>query len=210
MTFRILVIAEGEHELGNRSDNGALIVLLRRIFNEPMSIEWTCHRIRELAQHMHPGKGNRLSRKLIGLIKYAQSNCFDAIITLIDQDGDDSRHSSALIAQDSTLTSLPRAMGIAVKTFDAWFLADHHALSKVLRIPIDQQPDPERISSPKSHCESLQAQSQHSPALREVYRATAEICDLNLLKQRCPMGFGTFTDRVIQVRGVLERRGPAE
>jgi hypothetical protein len=91
---------------------------------------------------------------------------------------------------------LPRAIGIAVRTFDAWFLADHAALSQVLGTDIQMQSDPERLKDPKSACQGFTSRTSYEWRLRDVYSMTAAIADLELMKQRCPIGFAVFAGRV--------------
>lgn len=46
----------------------------------------------------------------------------------------------------------PRALGMAIRSFDAWMLADDGVLTLVLGKPIDTQPSPEKNRDPKEAC----------------------------------------------------------
>jgi hypothetical protein len=105
-------------------------------------------------------------------------------------------------AQDSEEVSrLPRGMGVAIKTFDAWMLADEKALSDVLGCVIARQPDPETIRDPKQVCANLLADSENPMAQSDMYAKIAHRLDVAVLVSRCPSGFGPFAERVRRVFG---------
>jgi hypothetical protein len=87
-------------------------------------------------------------------------------------------------------------MGVAIRSFDAWILADDSALSAVLGRTIPRQPDPEEIKDPKSECTKLRDASGKNIDLRDMYAEVAAQADLNTIAARCPKGFATFAQRV--------------
>lgn len=196
MKCSVLIVAEGDHELAGGHSDAALTILVRRLIGDGIEFQTTGKPIRELSGHMHPGRGDRLGRKFIGIMRFAEQHGFSAAVILIDHDGDDTRLKSATYAQEAGVTRLPRAVGIAVKSFDAWFLADHAALSKVLSRNVDRQADPEGIRSPKELCQKLNDSSPETRRLRDVYSMVAAVADLQILRDRCPIGFAVFAERV--------------
>jgi hypothetical protein len=88
----VLIVAEGEHELSGGTADAALPILVKRLLGEGVDLRPTTKRIRELSGHMHPGRGNPLGRKFIGIIREAERQGYDAVVILIDQDDDPSRH----------------------------------------------------------------------------------------------------------------------
>ena len=196
MNRSILVVAEGEHELSVGRPDAALMTLVHRLLGDGFELSTCGKRIRELSGHIHPGRGDRLGRKFIGIIQYAERQGYHAVVILMDHDGYDSRPKSASFAQEATVISLPRAVGIAVRSFDAWFLADHAALSTVLRSTVDKQPDPETLSDPKKRCQTLNETANSCQPLRDVYSMVAAITNLQILRERCPIGFAVFAERV--------------
>ena len=99
--------------------------------------------------------------------------------------------------EESTITaSMPRALGVAVRTFDAWMLADEKALSNTLGYQVQQQRAPEEVRDPKSSCSRLLHAGQLDLRQREMYAEVARRTDLLLLAQRCPAGFGVFLARL--------------
>ncbi|MEO8497899.1 MAG: DUF4276 family protein [Planctomycetota bacterium] len=205
MKRSVLIVAEGEHELSGRTPEAALITLVRRLLGDGIELQVNAKRIRELKGHMHPGRGDRLGRKFVGIVRLAEREGFDAVIILIDHDGDNNRLNSAKFAQDATITSFPRAIGIAVRKFDAWFLADETALSKVLCRNVDRQPDPEGIFDPKSVCRSLRDSTGGEKRLRDLYSELAAVVNLQTLGERCPVGFAVFAKRVESLKSLHYR-----
>jgi len=199
----VLIVSEGIHELSGGHPDGALITLVRRLLGDGIELQAHSRQICEFKGHMHPGRGDRLGRKFIGIAKLAEREGFDAAVILIDHDGDNTRLKSATFAQQATVTSLPRAIGIAVRKFDAWFLADQTALSRVLSTNVDMQPDPEGIADPKEVCRFLNNSSPGDRRLRDLYSDVAAIVDLQILRDRCPVGFAVFAARVEGLRGAF-------
>ncbi len=205
MKSSVLIVGEGEHELTGDRPDPALTTLVHRLLGEGIDMQATVKRSREVAGHTHAGKGDRLGRKFIGIVKFAKREGFDAVVILMDHDGDETRLTSATFAQESRSISFPRAVGIAVRAFDAWFLADHVDLSSVLATTVNMQPNPEKISDPKKVCESLRDAAGGDRRLRDLYSAVAAIVDLRILRARCPTGFAAFAERVEGLKSALSR-----
>ena len=205
MKSSVLIVAEGEHELTGDRPDPALKTLVRRLLGDGIDMQATVKRSREVSGHTHAGKGDRLGRKFIGIVQFAEREGFDAVVILMDHDGDNTRLKSATYAQEAMLTSFPRAVGIAVRAFDAWILADHVALSSVLATTFDMQPNPEAISDPKKVCESLRDAAGGEWRLRDLYSAFAAIVDLRILRARCSTGFAAFAERVEGLKSALSR-----
>lgn len=205
MKSSVLIVAEGEHELAGGHADAALPTLVRRLLGDGIDLQVSSKRSREVSRHMHAGKGDRLGRKFIGIMQFAEREGFDTVVILMDHDGDDTRLTSATYAHEARLTSLPRAVGIAVRSFDAWILADHVALSSVLAITVDMQPNSESNSDPKMVCGSLCDAAGGDWRLRDLYSAVAAIVDLEILRARCPTGFASFADRVEGLKSALSR-----
>ena len=194
--MRILIVSEGVHELGDNSLDGALVVLSRRLLGENVSVSRERVKSPRVRVHLQPGKGDGYEKRALGWIRLAEREGYDAIILVIDQDGDEERGQQFDRAQDDRRLSLPRALGVAIKRFDAWMLADEQALSELLETHIDLQPNPESEDDPKSRCENLrnEAHSQLSP--RAMYAEIAKRTDMEKLEARCPNGFAPFAGRV--------------
>ena len=190
--MRVLVVAEGKHER-----SGALEALLRRLGGEQATFE--SDRVQNNRIHTHPGKGPKYLRRALAWLRYAQNEAYDALVLLIDEDGQPERIAQFNDAQAHNLYSLPRALGVAIRSFDAWMLADEKALTCVLGCQIDKQSDPETIRNPKQRCADLLEESPNRIAQSEMYAKVCECVDLDVLSARCKKGFAPFSERIRDV-----------
>ena len=201
--MRILIVSEGVHELGDDSLDGALVTLSRRLLGQNVIVNRERVRSPRVRVHIQPGRGDGYEKRALGWIRLAEREEYDALILVIDQDGNEERKQQFDRAQDDLRLSLPRAIGVAIKTFDAWMLADEQALSEVLKTHIDPLPNPESEANPKDKCENLRDEAHSQLSLRKMYAAIAERTAMEKLEYRCPNGFAPFARRV---RALAERR----
>jgi hypothetical protein len=116
--MKILLVGEGRHELA-----GALPALVQRFTST--DIQYDLDRVSRNDIHAHHGRGGGYFKKALRWIREAEKRGYDALILLIDEDNRPERTREIDDAQDhSTVTALPRALGVAIRTFDAWMLAD--------------------------------------------------------------------------------------
>lgn len=192
--MKVLVVSEGVHELGDDQTRGALVVLVDRLLDgaaELVPVEFNDARVT-----VHPGKGDGMMKRALSWLRYAQNEKYDALVVVIDHDGDNKRIRSISDAQENPIFNLPRAMGVAIQKFDAWILADEKALSQVLGVPINCQPDPEELRDPKARFAELKELGTTDDSGRALYAKVCKQVDLDLLARRCPRGFKPFGDRV--------------
>jgi hypothetical protein len=126
----------------------------------------------------------------------AQKRGYDCIILVIDQDGFAEWAKQISDAQNSTISRLPRALGVAIRTFDAWMRADEKALTNALACKVVRQSEPETIAEPKEIARELFGNSDQRAKPSELYARIANAIDLDVLQSRCPKGFATFAERV--------------
>lgn len=139
-------------------------------------------------------------KKALSWMHYAERERFDAVVLLIDEDGDRGRVQQIDDAQDDrTISRIARALGVAIQTFDAWFLADKKALSEALESPVNRQPDPETDRAPKTRCKDLVGKTEAGLDLGELFCRCAQHIELKCVEQRCPRGFAPFAERVRQL-----------
>lgn len=201
--MRVLVVSEGEHEQG-----GALENLLRRLGGqEAMFVfDW----VRRDDIHAHHGKGPGYIKRALRWLKEAKRREMDALVLLVDQDKPEYRRSEQVRqAQEYrnpkvSAFNLPRAMGVAIRTFDAWILADEKALTDVLGYGVARQSNPETIGTPKKVCEKLLDRGKNQMAQREMYAEIALRVNLDVLTSRCPKGFKPFAEHVRRMFGQEE------
>lgn len=193
--MKLLIVSEGKHEL-----TGALETLVRRLTG--IADGFDVLKVSDPALRVHHAKGPGYFKKAVRCLLYAFQNGYDALVLLIGQDDQPDRRRQLSDAQDELrLTALPRAMGVAVITFDAWMLADEQALSAVLTQPVPRQPDPERVRDAKSACTAIRDAARSELSLTALYTALAEVINLAALESRCPLGFEPFASRL---RGMAE------
>lgn len=189
--MRVLLVSEGAHE-----EAGALEALVRRAVPRIDQCQWA--RVSDRRFQVQPGKGGGLYKRLLQWVLEARRSGFDALVLVIDEDGHRERIREVDQAQaevDRTY-HFPRALGIAIRSFDAWMLADESALTTVLQCPVQRQPSPEDNRDPKSSCRELRDAGSEQISLRDLYAKVSVCVDLQLLSERCPKGFGTFLGRL--------------
>lgn len=185
--MKVLLVSEGKHE-----EAGALEALVRRTAPQIHQCVWD--RVSSNSIHTHRGKGQGFFKRAVRWMLEARDRGFDALILVVDEDGYRERVKELAQAQsEQTLTAgFPRALGIAIRSFDAWMLADEIALSAVLRQAVSTQPSPEDLADPKGRCAELLEMSGGVLSQRDFYSRLAIEINLTSLENRCPKGFGTF------------------
>jgi hypothetical protein len=189
--MRVLLVSEGIHE-----EAGALEALVRRVASKISSC--TCARVSDPRVRAHHGKGQGYKKRALRWMLQARDEGYDSLILVIDRDRYPERVEELNEAQQEHVVTngFPRAVGIAIRSFDAWMLADEKALSSVLGSTVPMQPSPEDISDPKGMCAELLQRSTHDLKQRELYANIAKEVDLQRLEQRCPLGFAIFAARL--------------
>jgi len=187
--MRILVVAEGKHEL-----HGALGNLLEKLGGDGSSFDYD--RVSNNTIHAFHGIGNGYFKRALRWLIEAERRGVDALILLIDEDGKRERIEQIQEAQDSLLSQLPRAMGVAIRMFDAWMLADEKALTEVLGDNINRQSNPETIRNPKQVFAKLLEDSQIQISQSEMYARVSCKINIDILCDRCQSGFKPFATYV--------------
>jgi hypothetical protein len=142
------------------------------------------------------GKGRGYFKRALRWALEARKRGFDALILVIDEDHRPERITEVAEAQDDLTVEAPRALGVAIHTFDAWMLADQQALSLVLGTQVATQPNPEAIGDAKTRCHELMNGSNCQHSQSELYAQIARSLSITRLQERCPNGFGVFAERV--------------
>lgn len=186
--MRALILGDGANE------QAALPLLVRRLNHR---VEDSVFRqFRGNPRIKFHGRGDGLFKKAVRWMFVAQSEGFDAVIILVDHDTDATRPRQMTEAQEFDRVPLPpRACGVAIMEFDAWFLADEQALTRTLGHPVGRQPDPEHLADPKGVIDGLIASSSYS-GRSALYSSLAASVDLDQVRRRCPNGFAPFAERV--------------
>lgn len=99
-------------------------------------------------------------------------------------------------AQNDQRVALRRALGVAIRTFDAWMLADEQALTRVLGCAVLPQRALEAVSDAKGMCAQLLGESRIAIPQSEFYASVAHEVDMSTLERQCAKGFVPFAQRV--------------
>jgi hypothetical protein len=146
--------------------------------------------------HAHHGKGQGYFKKALRWILEADKRGYDAIVLVIDQDNAPERVQEITSAQNDQRVALRRALGVAIRTFDAWMLADAQTLTHVLGYAVSSQRSPEDVSDAKSVCTQLLGKSPTAMSQSGFYALVAREADMSMLTRQCPKGFAPFAQRV--------------
>jgi hypothetical protein len=195
--MRVLVVLEGKHERAGAMEN-----LIKRLGGDKADLEFD--RVSNNAVHAWNGTGPGHFKRALGWLKEAERRGIDALIFLIDDDQKKEERRSKQITDAQNfegVSRLPRGMGVAIRTFDAWMLADEKVLSDVLGCVVARQSEPETIRDPKQVCAGLLTNGQNQMAQSEMYARIAQRLDVAVLVSRCPSGFRPFAERVTRVFG---------
>lgn len=106
------------------------------------------------------------------------------------------------------------ALGVAVRSIEAWLLADEEAIRTALtehtygNQTVPRQPNPETIADPKTHLNSLISELTEGiePSADRFAEAIAEHIDLQTLRDRCSRFDALSTAFVNCIRQVLRIR----
>lgn len=187
--MKILLVSEGKHEW-----TGSLETLVRRL--SPHELEIDHDKVSQQGVHAHHGKGRGYYKRAVRWLLEARKRGYEGIVLIIDEDGQAQRVKEIADAQKYASGELPRAFGVAIRTFDAWMLADEQALTAALGRQIQRQPAPEGLKDPKQVCKDLHDSGKADMSQTQMYARIAELVDLSLVEQRCPRGFAPFADRM--------------
>jgi hypothetical protein len=86
---RILIVSEGKHELGGGDAPGALTVLVKRLTNVALNVE--VRPMNDPRVRIHRGSGHGFEKRAIAWLRHAEREEFEAVVIVIDEDGDPDR-----------------------------------------------------------------------------------------------------------------------
>lgn len=207
----MLLISEGNHEGSSQPElPQSLLTLVNKVLQKsPQDFHWRT--VRDLPVVRGKGKGCVLVGQRA--LHEAKTGGYEAVILVVDNDRCDERLEQMKAVQEQTTKyTTPRAFGIAVETYDAWMLADHQALGRVLNAYVPLLPLPENYQGrndtpdhPKEVCRKLMKDHQWQGNQPAFYQAVAQAADIEVLANRCPKGFKPFLDRLRQLATQLHR-----
>ncbi len=192
--MKVLIALDGKHEEGLRDHPGALETIVFRLLDRSASAKIERSKRKDI--HAFHGKGKGYAKKALRWMLEAQREGYEALVLVIDQDGFLDRTWQFDEAQEDSRAHIRRALGVAIRSFDAWMLADERALSRTLETNVERQKNPEDNRRPKEECKALLRASLIVMSQTEMYARVSRELDLAVLEESCPRGFAPFASRV--------------
>ena len=208
----IEIIGEGVTDVGleqkpssakvfaEKPTQGVLPILVHKICNKSENMRV----IRKRVAHL---RGKKPAEKVEFERFQAYHSNYDGLVLVVDSDGElnevrktwfDAREKSEM----ELASTLPMAIGVAHPCIESWLLADATAVRRGLEL--DRTPDvplnPENLSpiqDNRNHPKNIfHTNVKKNISAQEKDRIAAAMNDLELVKQRCPLGFKPFADEV--------------
>ncbi len=192
------IIGEG------KTDYDAVVpVLLRKLCDEPGNLDCNCRKFSHLE-----GKGYK---KKFVLAKRRASLCGSAgVVAVVDSEGTTADMKKVLRklkeARDQTLADFPMAVGVAQPCIEAWLLTDATSIRRALDLSCSpeipdkpeelQAPQVDRNNNPKTALVKAAGATAKELSVKQKESIAQAINDLQLLRKKCPAGFGPFADEV--------------
>ncbi len=136
----------------------------------------------------------------------------EGLVFVLDSEGDKKKlketREDLEKGRDAIGLSIPMAVGVAHPCIESWLLPDATAIRRGLKLDTSPEvpEEPESLPAPckdrKRNPKTVLAQAGGSNkkelSTAQKNEIATAINDLDLLRQRCPLGFGPFADEVVQ------------
>ena len=205
----IEVFGEGKTDVGHNPtpqspSEGVVPILLHMLCGRPDGMMVKRFGIPFLQQK---GTGKGLWQKVRFAKRQARYGKSDAAVFVVDTEGDlKGKREQLAKGRDAELPQFPMAVGVAHPCIEAWLLADAQAIRRGLSLSRTPEvpDDPEALSAPcrdrrnnaKSELAKAAGSTHKDISAREKDGIAAEMNDMDLVRTRCPAGFGPFAGEV--------------
>ena len=203
----IEVYGEGKTDVGHdpapqRPTNGVVPILLHTLCDKPKRMLVK----RYAMPHMIQRKGG-LAQKVRFAKRQARLNGSAVAVFVVDSEGDLTERNREL-AKGRAMESgdFPMAVGVAHPCIEAWLLADAAAIRRALELEktpdVPEHPESlpapcrDRRSNPKTVLSACTKQDKRELSVAEKERIAAAMNDMDLVRDRCPLGFAPFAAEV--------------
>ncbi len=187
MTGKCLIVGEGPHERFGAMEN-----IVKQVC--PSCTEFDSDRVANNEIHTHHGRGAGMMKRAIRWIIEADKRGYDALVLLVDQDNYPDRLSEIEDAQIWEGNLFPRALGVPIRTFDSWMLADINAVRKVASVTVNEVKELDRVNKGKEVARAIT--ESLDVALADFYADVARELDVEVVAGKCGRGFSPFLDRL--------------
>jgi hypothetical protein len=203
------IFGEGKTDIGEESgpespSTGVLPILVHALCGKPQRM------LVKRKRYEHLEKGD-LQRKVRFAKQQATFNGSNGVVFVVDSEGSakelKEKKRKLERGRDERPDDFPVAVGVAHPCIEAWLLADASAIRRACGLQPDPEvpAEPERLPAPRQDqrrnpkvaLAQAAGAKQPLPADR-MWQIAAAIKRLDLLRQRCPLGFVPFAEEVEQ------------
>lgn len=197
--MKLLVFGEGPNDVGKPGSLPESGTLQRLISLVLQNIEVSYERMQIM--HLGPRRSKGGFQEKVRLaFREAELRNSDALVYVVDQDGDAKREEKLKKARDQQATSIPSAVGVAIKTIEAWLLADETAIAKAFSSETPSTTkNPEKLSDPKQILQGRLDKIDVWANYSEMYADLAGNTRIEVLRKRCPNGFAPFETELLSL-----------
>jgi hypothetical protein len=204
----IEVFGEGKADIRtnvepSRPTEGVVPILLHRLCGRPERMRVKCKPLQFLI-------GKRLEQKVHFAKRQAHYNRSDAAVFVLDSEGGETELKATRAAlqagRDRAFPDFPMAVGVAHPCIESWLLADAPAIRRGLELDAtpgvpdcpEDLPAPcrDRSHNPKTELCKAAGKSKRELSAAEKDSIAQTMNDMELVRQRCPLGFGPFAEEV--------------
>ena len=202
----IEVYGEGKTDVGHDPQpqpptQGVVPILLATLCGKPGRM-----RVKRYGMPFMQAKGS-LAQKVRFAKRQARLNRSAGVTFVVDSEGDLKQRSRNL-TRGRTMEpgEFPMAVGVAHPCIESWLLADPLAIRRAFNMatnpPVPDEPESlpsprqDRKNNPKTALATSVGASKQELSVVEKERIAAAMNDMDLVRTRCPEGFGPFAGEV--------------
>ena len=208
----IEVFGEGRTDVGRYDDvcpptNGVVPILTHKLCGKPKRMLVK----RRAYAMLQQGKGRWQKVRFAKRQAYYHKTT-DGVVFVLDSEGDQNKlertRQDLEKGRDADDLSIPMAVGVAHPCIESWLLADATAIRRGLELDkspeVPENPeslpapcmDRDRDRNPKTVLVRAAGSTKKELSVSQKDKIATAINDLDLVRQRCPAGFGPFADEV--------------
>ena len=196
----------GRHDGARPPTEGVVLILTHKLCGKPERML-----VKRRVYAMLQGKG-RWQKVRFAKHQAYYNKTTDGVVFVLDSEGDQKKlkktRKDLEKGRDADGLSIPMAVGVAHPCIESWLLADATAIRRGLELDkspeVPENPESlpapcmERKRSPKTVLARAAGSTKKDLSSSQKDRIATAINDLDLIRQRCPAGFGPFADEVRQ------------
>ena len=218
----IEVYGEGRTDVGRSEDarsptEGVVPILTHKLCGKPERML-----VKRRVYAMLEGKG-RWQKVRFAKRQAHYNTTTDGVVFVLDSEGGQKKlretRKDLEKGRDADDLSIPTAVGVAQPCIESWLLADATAIRRGLELKespeVPQEPESlpapckDRTRNPKAVLARAAGSTKRELSAAQKDRIATALNDLDLVRRRCPLGFGPFADEVAQhIRALCDTEVP--